>query len=345
MKKEERLFAALGAADPGLLERSERKKSRKRPWLAAGLAAAACAAVVLTLALMAEREQAPIPPVPTPDGPTDRPVPETLRLEGLEVGDLHLCQIRYGPARVPDFVIYVNEDIYTVSEADGATVIRPIQTLPEGEYPPIDLTITHRSGVAPALAAEQAAGELADLYPQTFSDITATDKGYTFTVGTGINWNDACVDVTCVSDRQGGSFLLTARYFMEAAEGHGVRFRDMAGTFQVAADDEHLRAPDWMNDLRSAADRLTDAFFADRMEQDAAELLADGAWAVTYGEDVSGDLSIAAVDYVLDDDQAPTSAIVSVKHRISTEESYTYLTMELVRRDDSWFLNWAGLEK
>lgn len=204
MKKEERLFAALGGVDPALLERSEKKVKRKHIWLPVGLAAAACAAIVLAAApLKAEQAPLPVAPEPAPEDPViDQPAPETLRLEGLEVGDLHLCQIQYGPAKTPDFVIYVNEEIYSINEEKGATVIRPKVALPE-TYPPIDLTITHRPGVSASLAAEQTLEELSEVYNQVFSEIATIGKGYSFTVGNGVKWDDAHATVTCAGDRQG----------------------------------------------------------------------------------------------------------------------------------------------
>jgi len=219
-----------------------------------------------------------------------------------------------------------------------------VVTLPEGEYPPIDLTVTHRPDVAPKTAAAEKAAELAESYAEVSAVEERTDGHFVLTAGDGWAWNAAQTDVTCVSDRQGGSFILTSRYFTEAAEGHGVRFWDMVGTFQVVTTDEKLAAPAWMDGLRNTTARLMTAFFDDRME-DAADLLAEGAWIGTYGEDVSAWVSVAAVDYRPDDDQAPTSAVVSIKHRISTEDSYDYLTMELSCTDGTWLLEWAGLEK
>ena len=65
MRKEERLFLAIGAADPALLERSERRrKASGVRW--GGLAAAACLAVLCTLAVYTARRTAP------PDGTSGR---------------------------------------------------------------------------------------------------------------------------------------------------------------------------------------------------------------------------------------------------------------------------------
>lgn len=370
MRPEERLFAALSGTDPALLERSE-KQQRQRRWLPmAGLAAAACLVLVATMALqplyglpaspaegadgaapptedMTHSGDAPMEPeAPTHGGETGDAGAEVIQLNGFDEGTLHLAQLHYDPQApsAPDFVIYVNEEAYHAAEEDGAYVIRYNMELPE-DFPPVDLTIVHRPGVPMAEAAEQEKGQLADGYEQVFADIAKSDKGYTFTLGDDPRyWDSPVVDVTCVPDRQGGSFVLTARYFIEATEGHGSWFSDMVNTFQVVTNDDKLRAPDWMNDLRDTIDQLMDAYFADSME-DVVDLMTEDAWAGTYGEDVSRWISVSAVDYRPDNDRDPTSAVVSVRHRMSAEEPYNYLTMELVRRDGQWLLTFAGLEK
>lgn len=49
----------------------------------------------------------------------------------------------------------------------------------------------------------------------------------------GLDWDSLCVDVRVIDDSQGGVYVLTAQYFMEAAEGHGARFSAMMDTFRL----------------------------------------------------------------------------------------------------------------
>lgn len=330
--KQERLFAALGGVDPALIERSGRPRRRRaRPIAAAAGVLAACAALLAAVWL----------PRPGPgEASYTKPI-QALAFTGGDVGALHLCSIQYGPAPNAGFAIYVNQDIYTASEEDGVYTIRPISTLPEG-FPPIDLTIAHVENRTKAEAMEDISQTLAETYAQV-SDMEETESTLLRTAGDGAAWDAAQAMVLCVDDGYGGSFVLTARYFTEAAEGHGVRFRDMMDTFTVVYEG-FTTSPAWVGELQTAAQRLMDAVFSGRLE-DVSDLLAEGAVVDGYGEDVSGDVSVAAVDYAPDDDQAPTSAVVSVKHRISTEDSYNYLTMELDYVDGQWLLRWAGIEK
>ena len=145
-----------------------------------------------------------------------------------------------------------------------------------------------------------------------------------------------------MDDGQGCCFILTARYFTEATEGHGARFRDMISTFQVVPAE--MRIEGWLGDLQETTDRLISAIFSNDLTGVEA-LQTEDAQVYTYGKDVSGDVSITALDYTVDNDQAPTRAVVSVKHRVSLEDSFSYLTMEFQREENQWLLTWAGIEK
>lgn len=127
------------------------------------------------------------------------------------------------------------------------------------------------------------------------------------------------------------------------AEGHGVRFRDMMDTFTVVYEG-FTTSPAWVGELQTVTDQLMKAIFSDQIST-VPDLLAEDAAVYGYGEDISGDISVAAIDYTPDDDQSPVSAVVSVKHRISTEDSYNYLTMELDYTGGQWLLRQAGIEK
>ena len=134
------------------------------------------------------------------------------------------------------------------------------------------------------------------------------------------------------------------RYFLEAEEGMGMQFRDMVSSFRVVPLDRI--AHEWMRSLYETTERLFPALLSNDLSG-VSDLLAEDADADAYGENVWDHLTVASVDYAPDNDQDPSSAIVSVKHRLNLEEgeSYYYLTMKLVRQDDQWRLAWSGIEK
>lgn len=66
-------------------------------------------------------------------------------------------------------------------------------------------------------------------------------------------------------------------------------------------------------------------------------LLTDGAQISGYDADVYGDVSICSIDYRVDDDQNPGSAMISVRHRVNIEGGeYDYLSIEMVYGEGGW---------
>lgn len=356
MKNQERLFAAIGGADPELVARSERR--RRSRWPGCCLAAAACLALALTCVRPLWTEPPAVtPPDPPatqdPDAATppdhSKPDPSGARLvlpeQGGEIGTLRLLSYAPQTREAVDFLIYVNEEQFHIREEDGLYSIRSNNPLPEG-FPECGLDIAHLTGTSPDEAIQSAAEALSGRYTEIFQE----DESAVFPqcrylrASAGTDWDSEQAQLWFVSDGQGGTFVLASRYFLEAEEGLGMRFEDMVSSFRVVSLNEVV--PDWMRSLYEAADRLFPALLSDDLSG-VSDLLAEGAEADAYGEDVWEHLSVASVDYTLDDDQDPASATVSVKHRLNLEEgeSYNYLTMELIRRDGQWLLSWSGIEK
>lgn len=339
--REERLFLAIGAADPELLARSDRRRSvRPVKW---GLAAAACLAI-LCAALPALLR---LLPGLSDDAVVEPPFTQVLALTGGDVGTLHLAQIHYGAEESDpeNFILYVNEDIYAGSWLDGNYVILPLLPTPEG-LPECSLTISHQESISLTDAAEAACQALTG----TFSVVLAPEEApqrislsaYNGTES-GAEWDAANTRVTLVDDQDGGVFTLTARFFTEASEGHGAQFADMAATFRPVP--AKTAVPQWMTSLQSTVDRLLPAVFSNRWSADTRSLLTGDAQVSCYETDVSNFVSIAGVDISTDDDQHPTAAVASVRHRMGSEEPYRYVTIELSCRDGQWSAYWIGLEQ
>ena len=338
MNMEERLFRAIGEADESLLARSERPARSRRwiPWaVLGGLAACACLALGL---LLPDKVPAAEPPA-SAEEPKPISEPVLLRLNGGDVGAFHLHQS--DTAEQGGFVLYVNQESYRCREEGGVYLVEPLLSPPSG-LPPCRLEIVQKEHIAPQYAAELTAEELRETYAEV-SDITEYDaiSGLMVSGSDGAAWDAARADVYVVSDRQGGAYVLTARYFTEATEGHGVRFRDMVGTFEAVAPE--TSAPVWLVSLRETANQLIPAVFAGKLEP-VRHLITEDAvidGAVEYPEDIT----VSSIDYTTDDDRAPTSAVVSVCYRLGTEDSYDYLTLELTRTGDRWLAAFAGIEK
>lgn len=136
-----------------------------------------------------------------------------------------------GTVQTPGFAIYYDTESYVMSEENGVTYIRFIT---ENELPPCEVEIRHIPNTDPADAAAAAKDQMGERW-KNISEITALEDrdGVIFWASEGSDWDSACEDVYFLSDGGSGSFQITARYFMEAAEGHGVRFGQMVKTFEV----------------------------------------------------------------------------------------------------------------
>lgn len=352
MKNQERLFLAIGGADPALVARSEGKRRARWP----GYCLAACLALVVAVSsvLLWRTEPAVSPPdeqqppaTVKPDPPEGKQDPggarpPLLQPPGSELGTLRMVSYTVSSQeKTVDFLIYVNEEQFTIREEDGLYSIRSKNPLPDS-FPECGLDIFHIPRTSVVEARAEAEKALTDRYAEVILGDSA--PGLYLRASNGTDWDSEQAEFSFVTDGQGGVFVIVSRYFLEAEEGLGMRFRDMASSFRVVSLEKTV--PEWMRSLYETADRLFPALLSNNLSG-VSDLLAEGAEADAYGEDVSEYLTVASVDYVPDNDQDPASATVSVKHRLNLEEgeSYNYLTMELVRRDGQWKLAWSGIEK
>lgn len=316
--KEERLFLAIGAADAALLERCVRRRPAiQLKW---GFLAA-CLALILTAGLLASR---PGPLVPQPDNS------DAVCFAGSDAGVLHLAAAYQAEQELGNFSIYVNEENYYGAWEDGSYVVRPVIPAPEG-LPECDLTITHWRNTSLWDTAELVLAKMSETYDVAFlvgmKEEDRTRLAAYNGTESGAEWDAANAWVTVIEDQEGGVYTLTARFFTEATEGHGAAFQDMADTFQPIPSSKEV--PSWLASLREAL----------------SGVLTPDTWASVYGGDVSGQISISAIDIVPDDDEAPTSATITVRHRLSAEEPYDYLTMELSYTGGEWEAEFIGLER
>lgn len=163
----------------------------------------------------------------------------TVYMEGMPYMSLHIAGVpeiqvgEDGTVITPwSFVIYYDPARYVMTEEQGITYIRPSD--PATEYPPCEMEIRHIPDVPPATAAEKTRGEMV----RTRSDVSEITDHWDldciyFYFSEGMNWNSVCGSIYFFSDGMGGTFQITSRYIMEAAEGHGARFHAMLDTFTV----------------------------------------------------------------------------------------------------------------
>ena len=140
-----------------------------------------------------------------------------------------------GSVAVPGFAIYYDTESYTMSEENGITYIRFAM---DSDLPPCEMEIVHIPGELPDDAAEQARIEMSAAW-ETVTEIRDVEgkDGAAFYFAAGNSWDCACGNVYFLSDGVGGCFRITARYFVEATEGHGSRFAQMVQTFTLIGNE------------------------------------------------------------------------------------------------------------
>lgn len=190
----------------------------------------------------------------------------TINIEGMEYeGDYAADGLEpeaTGEAPQPGFAIYYDVDSYTMVKEGDITYIRPylksmtreealeiygdsLFSLPEEErerqiaslmnpksdpsLPNCEIEIIHLN-----IPYEQTASqERAELEGQWETTEAAAGNRITFSMCGGQQWDSPVEVRDYISDEQGGCFRITSRYYLEAAEGHGVRFAAIVDTFAV----------------------------------------------------------------------------------------------------------------
>lgn len=162
----------------------------------------------------------------------------------------------------PGFAIYYDTDSYIMEKEGDVTYIRPYfkpmtreKIMEEyGDYlallseekrereiarlmelqldpslPECEMEIIHLD-----VPYEQASSqERAELEKQwEINEYTDSDR-ITFCMHDGVEWNSPLEDRYYISDEQGGCFRIVCRYYVESAEGVGVRFAAFVDTFTV----------------------------------------------------------------------------------------------------------------
>lgn len=176
-----------------------------------------------------------------------------------------------GTATIPGFAIYYDTERYVMTEENGATYIRPIIVLPTREeirknnealfegltdqeaevkidellaqqeefyanLPVCEIEIIHLTDIQPTNAAQSTRDEAVSMW-ESVTEVMDNDlpAGYHFSASTGEDWDSPREQVYFTNDGQDGAFKISVRYFLEATEGHGVRFIQMLHTFEVIA--------------------------------------------------------------------------------------------------------------
>lgn len=190
----------------------------------------------------------------------------TINVEGMEYeGDYAADGVEpevTAEAPQPGFAIYYDIDSYTMQKEGEITYIRPylksmtreevleiygdsLSSLSEEEQerqiaslmnpqadpslPNCEIEIIHLD----IPYAQTASQERAELEGQWEITEAVAGNRITFSMCNRQEWDSPIEVRDYISDEQGGCFRITSRYYLEAAEGHGVRFAAIVNTFSV----------------------------------------------------------------------------------------------------------------
>lgn len=132
------------------------------------------------------------------------------------------------------YAIYYDKERYKLVQEEGKDVITTIDPLPE-PFPQVSLTIEQDVSKKPEELAQEIAEQLASEYAEVreIEQVTSPVNGYSIHAIDGHDRLSKVITVYVTSNEQEGSFILTNNYFLEAAEGHGSRFRQTLEQFEV----------------------------------------------------------------------------------------------------------------
>ena len=133
-----------------------------------------------------------------------------------------------------EYIIYVDETRYKMINGDKADVITTIEPLPE-RYPEVTMEIRQVADQKPEDLVKEIEAELKKDFPELRAVETVTEpvEGYLVHGLNGSDGDAKVVHAYVISNGNYGSYIITENYFLEAAEGHGARFRHMLESFEI----------------------------------------------------------------------------------------------------------------
>lgn len=135
------------------------------------------------------------------------------------------------------YVIYIDEERYKLVEEENRDVI--VTKEPLGDiYPEVSMSIEQSENETPEQAIARIKQELAGQYATVKEPEAVTEplEATLISAIDGQEWDSPVAKVYVLSNEKGGSFIITAKYFLEASEGHGARFYYMLEQFTIVEE-------------------------------------------------------------------------------------------------------------
>ena len=267
--KEERILHLLGEVDEKYIaEAAPKEPPKKKPVLRRLVIVAACLGLLLTLGCAAvavsPEVRAAVQSIIEILFP---PKEVTVTPEGLPESVPHTAQGQEPTEDAPGFAIYVDEGGYEMTEENGVFVIRPKKsslsredvrqdnsalleglTVEEQEafiddrlakqeafyaaLPPCEMEIRELEGTDLEAVATAIRTEMTQTW-ETVTEIENEDFRLSFLASGGTAWDAPQENHYFYPNGERQVYHIIIRYYSEAEEGHGYRFRTMLETFSV----------------------------------------------------------------------------------------------------------------
>lgn len=313
--------------------------------------------------------------------------------EGMPEAVPHEAQGRDPDADNPGFAMYVDTESYLMTEENGGYYVRQIPmkydreeirqqqaaTLeglsPEEQEAAIDERIQELKDFYASLPANEI--EIREVPGKEFSayaeevrnqmaadweiteDLIWVDRplAFTFRVSGGNAWDSPQEDHYFVDNGEQGTFHIIARYRLEAAEGHGMRFTSMIQTFAVVNNADVLDRTAAVQPLDTSeysspeivVSQFMQAYFSGNADSVKPYLSESFDSAIdVYTDFEPADPEIHAIkgleNWARDLEQWGTIRPSIEFRKTPDSDYYMYLSMTLVWEDNQWKVSEYGLE-
>lgn len=163
----------------------------------------------------------------------DLSAPQKEVVQNIE-GQEETLNVNLNEGKDSDYIIYVDEERYTMTEGEFSDVLTSVYPVPEN-FPDVSMEIKQLSEDKPEDYVHQLEKELKKDFPELrkIETVTKPVSGYLLHGAAGNEASSRIVHAYVISNGKKGSYVITGNYFLAAAEGHGARFYTMLESFEI----------------------------------------------------------------------------------------------------------------
>lgn len=215
-------------------------------------------------------------------------------------------------------------------------------------FPIDEIRITQKQAVSVEDAAGKMKQELAQHYADV-SDIIVSElpQGLYLRAEEGTAGDCEVKEVYFVDNGLGGVFVITASYILEAEEGTGARFHSMIETFKVLAYAENPEETfsDDAQEIKSIAENFVAAYFSGDTDAVQSCLTTSYEWDIeVYKAGTVSELTLKGLADIGVEEVGSTQVISLEFRDCNLEDMFLYLTIEFIKQEDGWKIQFYGLE-